>query len=102
MINVSDSKCIIRGSRLDVLSELAVLMHELRDLEFDDEDFLTCMKVSKLTPDQALEAAVNKFKEIVKDTEERDDSETEEDTDEEQELEKFDKFMHDLLNKIFH
>ena len=102
MINLSDSRCIIKGSKLDILSELTSLMHELRDLGFDDENFLTCMKVSKLTPDQALEAAVNKFKEMVKDAEEQDDIETEEDADEEQELEEFDKFMDDLLNKIFH
>ena len=103
MINLSDSRCIIKGSRLDLLSELTTLMHELRDVAgFDDENFLTCMKVSKLTPDQALEAAVNKFKEMVKDTKEQDDIETEEDTDEEQELEKFDKFMDDMFNRIFH
>ena len=39
MINLSESRCVIKGSKLDVLSELTSLMHELRDLGFDDENF---------------------------------------------------------------
>lgn len=61
MIKVNNKGIEIRGTKISLMSDFTHIVDALREnYDFDDEDFETCLKISKMT-DEEISAEIEKF-----------------------------------------
>lgn len=68
MINVNEGRCEIKGNATTLMSELTIIMTNLREIDsdiFDDACFNRCVELSGMSEDEIREHVNKRMKELI-------------------------------------